>query len=122
MAVPVHPQPRALSRAPRWIKPDSTASTDVDVEERRVREAPYPCKKPRTLHEEALDVGAVDVRDSKVERPSLRVACGAEAFLRVRVAVDDGHRSTRKRLGERCRAAERDRHWASRSARWFGLA
>ena len=39
--------------------------------------------------------------DAKVERPSLRVACGARAISRVRVAVDDGDRSTRKRLGER---------------------
>ena len=45
-----------------------------------------------------------------------------EPFLGVGVAVDDGHRSTRKRLGERSEQRGRDRQWASRSARWFGLA
>ena len=57
------------------VKPDPTASTDVDVEERGVGEAPYPCEETGVFDEEALDVGAVDVVDAKVERPSLRVAC-----------------------------------------------
>ncbi len=56
------------------IKPDPTAATHIDVEERCVREAPYPCNEPRTLHEEPFDVGAVDVVDAKVECPALRVA------------------------------------------------
>jgi len=58
------------------IKPDPTASTDVDMEERRVWEAPYPCEKPGTFHEEALDVGAVDVGDPNVNRPSLPMHVG----------------------------------------------
>jgi hypothetical protein len=44
------------------------------VEERRIGEAPYPCKESRTLDEEPFDVGAVDVVDAKVECPALRVA------------------------------------------------
>ena len=53
----------------------ATAATDVDVKERGVGEARHPCKESRTFYQEALDVGAVDVGDAKVERPSLRVAC-----------------------------------------------
>ena len=56
------------------VKPDSAAATHVDVEEADVREAPYPCEESRTFDEEVLDVGAVDVVDAKVERPSLLVA------------------------------------------------
>jgi len=58
----------------RGINPEPTASTDVHVEERRIGEAPYPCKESRTLDEEVLDVGAVDVVDAKVERPPLCMA------------------------------------------------
>ena len=43
------------------IKPNRPASTHIDVEERRVREAPYPREESTTLDEEAVEVGAVDI-------------------------------------------------------------
>ena len=59
------------------VKPDPTRAPHIHVEERRVGEAPYRREESRTLDEEALDVGAFDVRHPKVKRPSLRVAWGA---------------------------------------------
>jgi hypothetical protein len=59
------------------------------MEERSAREASYPRKESRTFHEEALDVGAVDLVHAKVERSSLHVACGLRGSLRIGVAVDD---------------------------------
>jgi len=56
------------------INPNFTTPRNIYVEELRVREAPYPWKKPRTLREEPLAVGALDVDHPKVERASLRVA------------------------------------------------
>jgi hypothetical protein len=70
------------------------------MEERSVREAPYPSDESGTLHKEALDVGAVDVGESKVERPSLGVALSAGASLGVCVAVDDGDRLAGKGLSQ----------------------
>jgi len=72
------------------------------MEKPRVRKAPYPCKQPRSVGDEALNVGTLDVPDPKVERPSLCVTCGVRPVLRVRIAVDNGHCSTRKRLGQGC--------------------
>ena len=100
------PCARTLSRAPHW---NQTRFHGFDPRPRgrtSRREAPYPREKPRTLREETLDVGAFDFGHPKVERPSLRVTCGAGGLLRVGVAVDDGHRSTRKRLGERSEQAD----------------
>ena len=71
------------------IKPDPAASPHVDVEERGIRKAPYPCEQSRTLDEEALDVGAVDVVDAKVERPSLRCGLGNDlGFVGISAAAD----------------------------------
>lgn len=84
------------------VNPDSTHSAHVDVEERGVRKATYPHKKPRALREEALKVGTLDVRDPKIERPSLGVARGTGSLPRVCVAVDDRDRSTWKPLGQGC--------------------
>ncbi len=83
------------------VKPDPTAATHVDVEERSIREAPYPCKESGALCEEAFDVGAVDVGDAKVERPSLRVACGFLGAARISVALHDGNCLPGKCLSQR---------------------
>ena len=82
------------------VKPDPAASAYVDMEEHGVREAPYSGQESGTFDEETLDVGAVDVGESKVERPSLGVALGVGAPHGVRVAVDDVDGSPGERLGE----------------------
>jgi len=71
------------------MKPNPTASTHVHVEERFVREAPNARKEARTLYEEALDVGAVDVVDAKAERPSLSMTCRVRSSSRIGIPVDE---------------------------------
>lgn len=51
---------RLLSRR----QTDAAASTEIDVDERGIREATYPCKESGAFDEEAFDVHAVDVVDA----------------------------------------------------------